>query len=204
VTDVKNAAVAITVAREEAVPNVDPDAIRIASLRLVPLGIPDPATEEASRSTIPGAWLDLASPTGTRGFVLARQSDGTLSVSATGLPFQEVLGATSRVLPFVSARNSWEYTGANGQTLKIRINFSMPLFNNMGGTDSGALSQVSMMQLCSAAGACAFYIMATAQQLCSPDWAVLANAWPDISNNASAQFYPAVNTVNKTGVTCGA
>jgi hypothetical protein len=87
------------------------------------------------------------------------------------------LGAASRVLPFFSARNSWEYTGSGGETLKVKINFSVPLFNTQGGTDLGASSQVSMMQLCSAAGACAYYIMATAQQMCSPDWSNFVNSW---------------------------
>ena len=196
--DVKLAVNAITVAKDEAVPNVDPDATRIAQLRIVPLGIPDPSTGQ-----IPDPWIYLSLPEGARGFALARQSDGTLLFSATGTPFATVLGANSRVLPFVSSSNSWEYTGAGGETLKIKVNFSVPLFNALGGVDTGASSQVSMLQLCSAAGACAYYMMATAQQLCSPNWAALANAWPDISNNATASFYPAVNTVNKSSVSCG-
>jgi hypothetical protein len=198
--DVALAVNAITTAQSEAKPGVDPDATRIAELRIVPLGVPDPVTEQSSRTTVPDSWIDLSS---TRGFSLSRQSDGTLGFTATGEPFQEVLGATSRVLSFVSARNSWEYTGSSGQTLKVRINFSVPLFNTQGGTDVGASSQVSMLQLCSAAGACVYYIMATAQQMCSPDWFNFVNSWPtDVGSTASQSFYNAVNTVNKNRVTC--
>jgi hypothetical protein len=198
--DVALAVNAITTAQSEAKPGLDPDATRIAELRIVPLGVPDPVTEQSSRTTVPDSWIDLSS---TRGFSLSRQSDGTLGFTATGEPFQAVLGATSRVLSFVSARNSWEYTGSSGQTLKVRINFSVPLFNTQGGTDVGASSQVSMLQLCSAAGACVYYIMATAQQMCSPDWFNFVNSWPtDVGSTASQSFYNAVNTVNKNRVTC--
>jgi hypothetical protein len=61
-----------------------------------------------------------------------------------------------------------------------------------------------MMQLCSAAGACAYYIMATAQQMCSPDWSNFVNSWPaDVGLTARQSFYNAVNTVNKNSVSCG-
>jgi hypothetical protein len=199
--DVALAVNAITSAQSEAKPGVDPDATRIAELRIVPLGIPDSVTEQTSRTTVLRSWIDLSS---TRGFSLARQPDGTLGFTATGEPFQAVLGASSRVLPFFSARNSWEYTGSGGETLKVKINFSVPLFNTQGGTDLGASSQVSMMQLCSAAGACAYYIMATAQQMCSPDWSNFVNSWPaDVGLTARQSFYNAVNTVNKNSVSCG-
>lgn len=191
--DVKLAAGAIETAQQQAVPNKDPDTERIAALRLIPLGLPDVGT-----GTVPESWIDLST---TSGFRLARQSDGSMEFTASGTPFASILGSTTRIIPFVSSRNSWEYTGAGNVTLKIRVNVSVPTFNAAGGTD-GASNEVSAVQLCSTSGVCAYYLMASATQLCRVDWPAMAALWEAVSTTGQAGFLSAVNRVNAVAVNC--
>lgn len=195
--DVVLAASAISAAQAQAVPNKDPDAERIAALRLIPLGIPDVGANVTEQ------WISLSN---TTGFSLERQPDGSILFRAIGQPFQSVLGATSQIIPFVSSRNSWEYTGTGNVSLKIRVNVSVPNFNTSGGTDAGASNEVSIIQLCESSGACVYYLMATPVQLCRPDWAAMAAAWDSVSESARPGFYSAVNTINvgpnRPAVTC--
>lgn len=185
--DVQLAASAIGAAQAQAVPNKDPDGERIAALRLVPLGIPDVG------ANVTDAWISLIN---TTGFSLSRQSDGSMLFRASGEPFESILGSTSRVIPFVSSRNSWEYTGNGNVSLKIRVNISVPNFNAAGGTDAGASNEVSAIQLCSATGACVYYLMASPVQLCRPNWAAMAAAWDAVSESGRPAFYNAVNALN--------
>ena len=192
--DVQLAASAIGSAQSQAVPNKDPDGERIAALRLIPLGLPDIGT-----GTVPVEWIDLRT---TSGFSLARQPDGSIQFRANGSPFSSVLGASSQIIPFVSSRNSWEYTGTGNVSLKIRVNVSVPLFNSAGGTDAGASNEVSAIQLCSAGGVCVYYIMASSAQLCRIDWPAMAALWDAVSPDGRQGFLNAINDVNASSVTC--
>lgn len=192
--DVQLAASAIGSAQSQAVPNKDPDGERIAALRLIPLGLPDVGT-----GTVPVEWIDLRT---TSGFSLARQPDGSIQLRANGSPFSSVLGASSQIIPFVSSRNSWEYTGTGNVSLKIRVNVSVPLFNSAGGTDAGASNEVSAIQLCSAGGVCVYYIMASSAQLCRIDWPAMAALWDAVSPDGRQGFLNAINDVNASRVTC--
>lgn len=192
--DVQLAASAIGTAQAQAVPNKDPDAERIAALRLIPLGLPDIGT-----GTVPVEWIDLRT---TSGFSLARQPDGSIQLRASGSPFSSVLGASSQIIPFVSSRNSWEYTGNSNVSLKIRVNVSVPLFNSAGGTDAGASNEVSAVQLCSSGGVCVYYIMASSAQLCRIDWPAMAALWEAVSPDGRQGFLNAINDVNASRVTC--
>jgi hypothetical protein len=187
--DVQLAASAIGAAQAQAVPNKDPDADRIAALRLIPLGIPD-----VSASNVQESWISLAS---TSGFSLERQPDGSMQFRASGVPFQDVLGATSKNIPFVSSRNSWEYTGPLNEKLKIRVNVSIPkgLFNPNLGVDAGAYNDASSMQLCTSQGACVYYFMFSPAQLCNPDWQAMV-ALGTVSSEAKTKFYTALNNIN--------
>jgi hypothetical protein len=192
--DVQLAASAIGSAQSQAVPNKDPDGERIAALRLIPLGLPDVGT-----GTVPVEWINLRT---TSGFSLARQPDGSIQLRANGSPFSSVLGASSQIIPFVSSRNSWEYTGTGNVSLKIRVNVSVPLFNSAGGTDAGASNEVSAIQLCSAGGVCVYYIMASSAQLCRIDWPAMAALWDAVSPDGRQGFLNAINDVNASSVTC--
>lgn len=193
--DVQLAASAIETAQAQAVPNKDPDAERIAALRLIPLGLPD----VVGSGTVPDSWIDLSS---TSGFRLARQPDGSIEFTASGAPFASILGSASRSIPFVSSRNSWEYTASGNVSLKIRVNVSVPNFNSTGGTDAGASNQVSAIQLCSSQGVCVYYLLASATQLCRIDWPAMAALWDAVSANGRAGFLSAINNVNASAVTC--
>lgn len=194
--DVQLAASAISSAQAQAVPNQDPDAERIAALRLIPLGMPDVG------ANVEEQWISLIN---TTGFSLARQSDGAIVFRATGEPFQSILGSTPRSVPFVSSRNSWEYTGPSNQKLRIKVNISVPkqLFNPDLGPNAGAYNGASSMQLCDSAGSCVYYFMFSPAQLCSPDWQAMVSLGT-ADAGARNRFYTALNTINgdRTPVTC--
>lgn len=194
---------AIQTAKQDAVPNVDPDAVRIANLRLIPLGYPDPGSVVSSAGAIlQNEWVDLST---TSSFSAQRQPDGSLRIKVSGGPFQTVLGGTQRDIPFLSASNSWVYKGSSNESLKIRVGVSVPRFNLAGGIDTGAFAEVSVIQLCSAQGVCVYYFLADSTQLCNPVsvWSNLVSTWPgDVTLPGKQKFLTALNRVNATATSC--
>jgi hypothetical protein len=181
--DVELAASAIVAAQTQ-VP--DPDAERIKALRLIPLGFPD------VNIVVPETWISLE---GTTGFSLARQADGSLLFRAAGGPFQEVLGAASREVRFVSSSNNWEYIGPLKEALKIKVNHSVPkaLFND---TLMGAFNEASSMQLCTKNNECVYFFLFSPEQLCRPDWQAMVGLG-NADSGAKSRFYNALNAINR-------